>query len=407
MTETFIVVNMSPARLHLLSAVASRWHHQIAKALNVLPDQILQVPLLNTYLLQLTIQPKTYSKLEVTELEKNRDFILTPNPNNSDTNILSLNHGSCAIVLFSKVEGITTAEAKTLLQLNLAIELRFRLYEFTLQSDLLVRMVKPDHKIDNFKFEEKRITLKRKQDKEDEAKQIEVDKNGESISNAVSSSILVVMQKFIASQNEDDEEKRADRERRRQLEEILENIKQEKDDSPLPTPSNLEEFERMNANHNRRTENAIGNYLTLRSPTAPARAETSSFMQSSRTFTSLLPPPPQIQLPSQTTPPQTTPQMDGATSLPHDMYQAGRHRTEEQLSMISDLSDRFAGQRVTTRRAAKTNSIKSDSPQVVVVKEKISEFLNNLAGNEEYSSVNLPKILQELTLQTENETEEY
>ena len=89
------------------------------------------------------------------------------------------------------------------------------------------------------------------------------------------------------------------------------------------------------------------------------------------------------------------------------MYQAGRHRTEEQLSMISDLSDRYAGQRVTTRRAAKTNSIKSDSPQVVVVKEKISEFLNNLAGNEEYSSVNLPKILQELTLQAEDETEEY
>ena len=59
---------------------------------------------------------------------------------------------------------------------------------------------------------------------------------------------------------------REDRERRRQLEEILQNIKQEKDDSPLPTPSNLAEFERMNLNHNRRTENAIGNYLTLRFP---------------------------------------------------------------------------------------------------------------------------------------------
>ena len=89
------------------------------------------------------------------------------------------------------------------------------------------------------------------------------------------------------------------------------------------------------------------------------------------------------------------------------MYQAGRTRTEEQQSVISDLSDRFAGEKVTARRAAKTNSVKSDSPQAVVVKEKISEFLNSLAGNEEYSSVNLPQILQELTLQAEDETEEW
>ena len=87
MTETFLVVNMSPARLHQINAVGKRWHHQIAKALNVLNDQISQVTLLPTYLLQLTSQPKTYSKLEVTELEKPRDFILTPNPNNSDINI--------------------------------------------------------------------------------------------------------------------------------------------------------------------------------------------------------------------------------------------------------------------------------------------------------------------------------
>ena len=406
MTETFLVVNMSPARLHQISAVGKRWHHQIAKALNVLSDQILQVTLLPTYLLQLTSQPKTYSKLEVTELEKSRNFILTPNPNNSDINILSLNHGTCTIGLFTKIDGITTAEAKTLKQLNLGIELRFRSFEFTLQSDLMVRMVKIDHKIDDYSFEAKCITLKREQDKKDEAKQLELDKNSEGISSAVSSSILVVIQKFIATQNEEDEERRADRERRRQLEEILQNIKQEKDDSPLPTPSNLAEFERMNVNHNRRTENAIGNYLTLRSPTAPARTETNGFMQSQKTFTSLMPPPPtQPFIPLQTTPPQTSPQLDGAASLPHSMYQPGRHRTDEQLSVISDLSDRYAEQRVTTRRAAKTISIHSDSPQVSAVKEKISEFLNNLAGNEEYSQVNVPQILQELTLQTENEEE--
>ena len=406
MTDTFLVVNMSPARLHQINAVGKRWHHQIAKALNVLNDQISQVTLLPTYLLQLTSQPKTYSKVEVTELEKSRNFILTPNPNNSDINILSLNHGTCNIGLFTKIDGITTAQAKTLKQLNLGIELRFRSFEFTLQSDLLARMVKIDHKIDDYSFEAKCITLKREQDKKDEAKQVELDKNSLGISSAVSSSILVVIQKFIATQNEEDEERRADRERRRQLEEILQNIKQEKDDSPLPTPSNLAEFERMNVNHNRRTENAIGNYLTLRSPTAPTRTETNGFMQSQKTFTSLMPPPPtQPFIPLQTTPPQTSPQLDGAASLPHNMYQPGGHRTAEQLSVISDLSDRYAEQRVTPRRAAKTLSIHSDSPQVSAVKEKISEFLNNLQGNEEFSQVNVPQILQELTLQTETEEE--
>ena len=290
MTLTFIVVNMSPPRLHLLQKVASCWHNQISKCLNVLPDQILQVPLKPSYMLQATTQPRTYTGMDLANLERNRNFILTPNPNNTDINILSLNHGSCSIIIFSKLEGISTAEAKALLQLNLSIELRFRLFEFSLQSDLSLRMVRPDHKIENYKFEEKRITLKRKQDKEDEAKQIEADKNGESISNAVSSSILVVMQKFIQSQNEEDNERREDKERRKQLEEILENMKQEKDDTPLETPSNLEEFESLNVNHNRRTEDSTGNNLAYRTPAAPAGVETSNFMRSTRTFTSLLPP---------------------------------------------------------------------------------------------------------------------
>ena len=113
MSDTFVVVNMSPARLHLISAIASRWHNQIAKALNVSLDQISLVPLQTSYMLEPTIQPKSYSKSELTSLQRDRNFILTPNPNSSDQNILSLNHGSCSIILFSKTEGISTAEAKT------------------------------------------------------------------------------------------------------------------------------------------------------------------------------------------------------------------------------------------------------------------------------------------------------
>ena len=60
---------------------------------------------------------------------------------------------------------------------------------------------------------------------------------------------------------------------------------------------------------------------------------------------------------------------------------------------------------MTASRTAKTSSVKSDSPQAKHVKEQISNFLNTLAGNEEYNTVNFPRILQELTVQAEDEVE--
>ena len=194
MTETFIAINMSPPRIHQLQKITSHWHNQISKCLNVPPDQILLVPLKDNYMLQSTTQPKTYSGADLSNLERNRNFILTPAPNSTDTNILSLIHGSCTITLYSKAEGISTIEGKALLKLNLQIDLKFRLYEFSLQDDLSLRMIRLDHKFEIYTFEEKKITLQRKQEKEDQLKTLEADKNGESISNAVSASILVVMQ---------------------------------------------------------------------------------------------------------------------------------------------------------------------------------------------------------------------
>ena len=126
---------MSPPRILQLKKIASRWHNQIAKCLNVPPDQILQVPLQDTYMLQSTIQPEIYNGADLADLERNRDFILTPSPNTTDTNILSLVHGSCSIILFSKAEGVSLIEAKSLMKLNLHLDLKFRSYEFSLQDD--------------------------------------------------------------------------------------------------------------------------------------------------------------------------------------------------------------------------------------------------------------------------------
>ena len=165
MSHTFISVKMSPPRILQLQKIASRWHNQIAKCLNVPPDQILQVPLKDTYMLQSTTKPKTYSGADLSDLERNRNFILTPSPNSTDTNILSLIHGSCTIILYSRAEGVTTIEAKALLKLNLHIDLKFRLYEFSLQDDENLRMIRPDHKFEIYTFEEKKHTLQRKQKK--------------------------------------------------------------------------------------------------------------------------------------------------------------------------------------------------------------------------------------------------
>ena len=207
---------MSPPRILQLQKIATRWHGQIAKCLKVTEDQILQLPLEETYMLQSTSQPKVYNGSELADLEKSREFLLTPSSNPTDVIILSLTNGSCVINLFSRVDGISMMEAKVLLKLNLKLNLKFRVYEFTLASDVKLRMMRPNHRIESFQFEEKRHTLHRKQEKEEESKQQEADKNGQSISNAVSASILVCMQKFIQTQNEHQKEKQREREEERE-----------------------------------------------------------------------------------------------------------------------------------------------------------------------------------------------
>ena len=182
-------------------------------------------------------------------------------------------------------------------------------------------------------------------------------------------------------------------------------MKQE-DDTPIPTPSLLDDFSNLDLSRNRRRQNSTENNLSFRTTVPPARLETNSFMSSTKTFTSLLPPP--LQLPRHQKPPPQSHTTDGAMSLPLELppnHQAGRMRTEEQLSVISDLSTRFSGEKVTTDKTGQTSSIKSDSPQAKNVKEQITNFLNTLAGNEEYNTVNFPKILQELTVQAEDEIE--
>ena len=118
-----------------------------------------------------------------------------------------LKNGSCSINLFSRNDGITMLERKSLEKLNLKLNLQFRVFEFTISSDTTLRMMKPNHRVDSYAFEPKKQTMYKSLQVE-ELRIQESEKNGEVISNAVSSSMLVCMQKFLQVQSEQADQER-------------------------------------------------------------------------------------------------------------------------------------------------------------------------------------------------------
>ena len=49
----------------------------------------------------------------------------------------------------------------------------------------------------------------------------------------------------------------------------------------------------------------------------------------------------------------------------------------------------------------------SEPVQTRLVKNKIKDYLNQLAGSEEYRDIDFPEILRQLTIQSQEEEEEY
>ena len=84
-----------------------------------------------------------------------------------------------------------------------------------------------------------------------------------------------------------------------------------------------------------------------------------------------------------------------------------RPRTEEQMSIIIDLSNPFQGEKLASDKSEQSNSVTSDSPQSKAVKNKIENYLNQLAGADEYNDVDFPGILRQLTIQAQQEIEEW
>ena len=82
-----------------------------------------------------------------------------------------------------------------------------------------------------------------------------------------------------------------------------------------------------------------------------------------------------------------------------------RSRTSEQMSAISDLSNRFQGEKLGPDRSEGSGSTTSETAQSKTVKNKIKDYLNQLAGSEEYREIDFPRILRQLTIQAQDEEE--
>ena len=212
------------------------------------------------------------------------------------------------------------------------------------------------------------------------------------------------MQKFLHVQSEQQEQ---ERKRRIELDKILQNFKQEEGRTDTPLLGKL--FPDLNALHQRQRRRSEENPISYRTSIHPPGMETDSIMGSLQPFRSLIPPILQT-LPQLSSLPElhTT---SGATSLPPTPVIAPpsvRSRTSEQMSAINDLSNRFQGEKlVPDRREQGSRSVTSETVQSRTVKNKIKDYLNQLAGSKEYKDLDFPGILRQLTIQAQQEEEEF
>ena len=195
---------------------------------------------------------------------------------------------------------------------------------------------------------------------------------GHKISDAVSSSMLVCMQKFLQAQAEQQEQ---ERKRRIAQDNILQNIKQEEGgaDTPLPCPSPLGELLVFNTPQQRQRRGSVESLIAYGDSIHPPRMETEAVMGSLRPFSSHIPP--NLQL-------NSLPELhttSGATSLPpRPQSPSVRSRTSEQLSAIQSLSDWVQGAKLVPDRSEQ-GSVISKPVQTRLVKKKIKDYLNQLA----------------------------
>ena len=194
--QTWLCFRVTEPRMLQLSSVAKRWHNLLLRALDNDEESLKLVPIEPDYRLQLTNVPRLYSGEEIKLLESNRSFQLTTLPQRVDENYIALTSGACKIILYSWKEAFSLSDKKTVEKLNLTLSLKIKVWELTLESDVLLMMVKKDRNENLYDFERPETTLLRKSQRVLDIEDRASDKQSNIIAEAVAQSMITVIKRY-------------------------------------------------------------------------------------------------------------------------------------------------------------------------------------------------------------------
>ena len=184
-----------------LSSVAKRWQNLLLRALDNDEESLKLVPIEPDYRLQLTNVPRLYSGEEIKLLESNRSFQLTTLPQRIDENYIALTSGACKIILYSRKEAFSLSDKKTVEKLSLTLSLKIKVWELTLESDVLLMMVKKDRNENLNNFEHPETTLLRKSQRALDIGDRASDKQSNIIAEAIAQSMITVIESYNETDN--------------------------------------------------------------------------------------------------------------------------------------------------------------------------------------------------------------
>ena len=342
--QTWLNFRVTEPRKMQLSSVALRWHKLLQRELSDDENHLKMVDIEPDYRIQMTTVPRNYSGNDIKCLESQRSFRLTPLQLPSFENCLALTCGTCSIVLFERPEAFSLSDRKSVERLNLTISLTSRIWEFTLESDVSLQMVKRNRNEEIYNFELPENTLQRKCNRALDLKEIASDKQLSIIAEAVAVSMCTVLDKYINKEVKPEIREEDDSERQHSI-----------SSNPL-----------FGAAHKPILRHR-GRMMT-------------DAMQSGFSFTTLFPNPPPIR------PPQSLPGLRAA-----ERAASLRSHTSEQKNVLEMVTNTFS---------VPSNRSENNSVDMECAREKLQTMLNALASEQVFSKIDLGSLMKDIVIKT-------
>lgn len=185
---------ISEPRALQLKGVAKRWYPLLLKVLKSEKDTLKIQPIIRAnYRLKMTEVPKLYTGEDIKVLEEPRSFRLVSLPRQDVDNYLALTSDDCCIILFSRPESFKNNENTVIDRLNLSLSMKLKIYEFSLESDPQLQLVKKDKRDGRFEFERPEVTLIRKHQRLLDIEDRVHDKQASAIATAVTEGMISVI----------------------------------------------------------------------------------------------------------------------------------------------------------------------------------------------------------------------